>query len=53
MELDGAQHYVICFNRPVDFPLAVPFCSADAERLSEEDLLDFIHHPPPEELHGQ
>ncbi len=53
MELDGAQHYVTCFNRPVDSPLAVPSCSADAERLSEQDLLGFISSPPPEELHGQ
>ncbi len=53
VKLDGAHHYIISFNRPVAHPLPAPFCSANAERLSEKAILEMINDPPPEELHGQ
>ncbi len=53
MQLDGVQHYVISFNLPVASPPAAPFCSANAERLSEQELVEIINNPPTEELHGQ
>jgi hypothetical protein len=34
----------------VERPLSAPFCSADAERLSEQEMLDIIYNPPAEEL---
>ena len=53
VEFAGKQHYVITFNQPVGSPLADPFCSATAERLSEQELIDIINYPPPEELQAQ
>src|SRR5207253_8001999 len=50
VDLKGTRHYVITFNQPVSRPLVAPFCSATAERLSEQELLDIINSPPPEEL---
>lgn len=49
-EFGGVSHYVIKFNQPVVSPLAAPLSSATAERLSEEELLEIINHPPAEEL---
>ena len=49
-EFNGAAHFVIKFNEPVERPLSAPFCSADAERLSEREMLDIINNPPAEEL---
>ena len=48
--IDGVPHYVTKFNHPVSTPLATPFTSATAERLSENELLDFINSPPAEEI---
>ena len=53
VEFEGKQHYVITFNQPVSSPLTAPFCSATAERLSEQELIDIINYPPPEELRTQ
>jgi UDP-N-acetylglucosamine 4,6-dehydratase/5-epimerase len=47
-EFNGIPHYVIKFNHPVAHPLTEAFCSVNAERLSESELLDIINHPPEE-----
>jgi len=49
-QFGGISHYVIRFNQPVPSPLGAPLSSATAERLSEEELLEIINHPPAEEL---
>jgi len=46
----GVRHYVTKFNHPVAEPLSAPLTSATAKRLSEAELLNFIYHPPAEEL---
>lgn len=47
-EIEGVRHFVISFNEPVARPLPRPLCSADAPRLSDEEILDIINHPPEE-----
>ena len=49
LEFNGVPHYVIKFNHAVAEPLKEPFCSANAETLSESELLDMINNPPAEE----
>jgi UDP-N-acetylglucosamine 4,6-dehydratase len=49
-EFNGVPHFIVKFNEPVAEPLREPFCSAYAERLSEQEMLDIIHNPPAEEL---
>lgn len=49
-EIEGVRHFVISFNEPVARPLSRTLCSADAPRLSDEEILDIINNPPPEEL---
>ena len=49
-DFKGVPHFVVKFNEPVERPLPAPFCSADAERLSEQEMLDIIYNPPAEEL---
>lgn len=49
-EIEGARHFVISFNEPVARPLPRTLCSADAPRLSDEEILDIINNPPPEEF---
>lgn len=51
-EFNGVPHFVIKFNEPVASPLPAPHCSADAERFSEQEMLDIINNPPAEELPG-
>ena len=46
---DGVPHYVIAFNRRAERPLAQPLSSANAERLSVEEVLAIIDNPPVEE----
>lgn len=46
---NGVEHYVISFNRRVSRPVEVALSSANAERLTEEQILDIITNPPPEE----
>lgn len=48
--LAGVRHYVINFNQPSPQHPSAAFCSADAERLSEQELLDMINNPPPENI---
>ena len=45
---NGARHYVISFNEISPRPLAATLCSADAERLSDDELLRIINSPPAE-----
>ena len=49
-EIEGVRHFVISFNEPVARPLLRTLCSADAPRLSDEEILDIINNPPPEEF---
>ena len=49
VEFNGRPHYIIKFNHPVAQPLREAFCSANAEALSESELMDIIKNPPPEE----
>lgn len=49
-EVAGSRHYVISFNEPARRPLPRSLCSADAPRLSEEEILDMINNPPAEEV---
>jgi len=46
----GVTHYVTRFNQPVEKPLPAALSSATANRLSEQELLAIINHPPAEEL---
>lgn len=50
VEFDGLPHFMIKFNQPVAQPLPAPFCSANAPRLTEEEMLAIINDPPLEEL---
>ncbi len=45
-EYNAVPHFVIKFNHPVSDPLPAPFCSADAPRLTEAEMLDIINNPP-------
>jgi len=49
MELNGVHHYVTRFNEPVATPLPSALCSETAERLTEQEMLEIIGEPPPEE----
>ena len=46
---DDVKHYIISFNTKVDHPLEEIFSSANAQRLSEEEMLQIINNPPEEE----
>lgn len=48
--LDGIRHFVISFNETVSNPIAAGISSANAERLTPEEILAIIEHPPAEEL---
>jgi UDP-N-acetylglucosamine 4,6-dehydratase len=50
VEFGSVPHFIIKFNEPAARPLPAPFCSADAPRLTEAEMLDIINHPPLEEL---
>lgn len=50
VEFDGIPHFIIKFNEPVARPLPAPFCSANAVRLTEAEMLSIINDPPLEEL---
>lgn len=47
---DGVLHYLTRFDRRVSEPLAEVRCSADAEHLSEVEMLNIIDNPPPGEI---
>ncbi|HEX8887762.1 MAG TPA: polysaccharide biosynthesis protein [Pyrinomonadaceae bacterium] len=44
----GMKHYVINFNQRAPKPLPAPSNSENAERLSEEEILEIINNPPVE-----
>lgn len=46
----GVTHYVTRFNQPIAKPLPAALSSATANRLSEQEVLAIINHPPAEEL---
>ena len=50
VEFGGVPHFIVKFNEPVAHPLPAAFCSDNAERLTEAEMLDIIEHPPIEEL---
>src|SRR5437764_7794993 len=45
-EFGGVRHYIINFNEPAPQPVKSIRCSADAERLSEDEILNIINNPP-------
>jgi FlaA1/EpsC-like NDP-sugar epimerase len=47
---NGIEHYVISFNEKVAVPLRSVLSSANAERLTEQEILQLINNPPVEEL---
>lgn len=47
---DGITHYLISFNDKVKSPLAIGLSSANTEKLSDEEILNIINHPPVEEV---
>lgn len=48
-EINGIRHYVINFYELAAKPVKAIRCSRDAERLSEEEILNLINNPAPEE----
>ena len=46
---DDVRHYIISFNEKSNNPLKEIFSSANATRLSEEEMLSIINNPPEEE----
>ena len=48
-DYDGVRHYIISFNEKVKEPLKEVFSSANATRLSEQEILHIIENPPIEE----
>jgi len=46
VELQGIRHFIIGFNQLVAKPLREPLSSANAPRLSEEEILRMIDNPP-------
>lgn len=46
---DGTKHYIISFNEKSEAPLSEVFSSANAKRLTEEEILQIIENPPLEE----
>ena len=44
------QHYIISFNEKADVPLAKPLSSANAERLTDDEIIEIVNNPPPEEV---
>ena len=50
VEYKGVPHFLIKFNHPSANPLPAPFCSADAPRLTEAEMLDIINNPPVDAL---
>ena len=47
---EGITHYVIAFNEKSTSPISVGLSSANAERLSGEEMRQIILNPPIEEL---
>lgn len=49
-DFNGIKHYIISFNQKAALPLKEVLSSANAERLSDQEILDIINNPPVEEL---
>lgn len=47
---DKVKHYIISFNEKVQEPLSETVSSANAERLSDLEILKIIENPPKEEM---
>jgi FlaA1/EpsC-like NDP-sugar epimerase len=47
---NGIEHYAISFNQKAEVPLPSPLSSANADRLTEQEILALINNPPVEEL---
>lgn len=47
---DGIPHYLISFNEKVKKPIELALSSANAERLTDAEILDLINNPPVEEV---
>ena len=45
-DYSGIRHFVISFNERVDKPVEVGLSSANADRLSEDEILSLISNPP-------
>ncbi len=50
IQINDIVHYLISFNQKVAPPLTEVVSSANADRLSESEILNIINNPPPEEL---
>lgn len=49
VDFGGIQHFVISFNEKSDQPPAFGLSSANAERLTDDEILELIRQPPNEE----
>ena len=47
---DNIKHYLISFNEKVSDPVSIGLSSENTEKLSDEELLEIINHPPVEEI---
>lgn len=47
---DDIKHYLISFNEKVSDPVSIGLSSENTEKLSDEELLEIINHPPVEEI---
>jgi FlaA1/EpsC-like NDP-sugar epimerase len=45
-EFDGVKHYLIRFNQLSEQPLRTVRCSVDADRLTDQEMLEIINQPP-------
>lgn len=50
IEYDGIRHFLIRFNDRAMSPVSVALSSANAQRLTEAQIVDLIEHPPTEDL---
>lgn len=49
---NNIRHYVISFNRKAERPVPIGLSSANAERLTQAEILALINNPPPEEAYA-
>jgi FlaA1/EpsC-like NDP-sugar epimerase len=47
---DGIPHFIISFNEKVSEPVAIGLSSANAEKLTDPEILNIVNNPPAEEL---
>jgi FlaA1/EpsC-like NDP-sugar epimerase len=48
--INGLNHHIISFNEKAEHPLTQVLTSETSLRLSEQELLEIINHPPQEEV---